>query len=210
MTSTALRVVVETTPKKCFASALDWPGWSRSGKTEEDAIEQLLEYQERYGEIARRAGLKFPSEVAAVEVVERTPGNATTAFGAPVMIAQGHYEPLTRTDRAHLVALLEAAWAFLDEVAAGAPAELRKGPRGGGRDTAAVLEHVRNPEGAYARKMGMETRGVPDLHAAVIAFLASAEAWAAPGNGVWPKRFGAQKFIWHILDHAWEIQDRSA
>lgn len=209
MNADVLRIVVESTPKKAFASALDWPGWSRSGKTEEAAIEQLLEYQQRYAEIAKRAGLTFPSAVSEVDVVERGAGNATTEFGAPVLIAEAHFEPLSRAESARFASLLSAAWEFLDLVADGAPAELRKGPRGGGRDTAKVLEHVRNPEGAYARKMGIATKDVPDLRAAILRFLSDPEATAVSGEGFWPKRFGAQKFIWHILDHAWEIQDRS-
>jgi hypothetical protein len=37
-------VAIEATDKKSFATAVDWPGWSRSGKTEELAIEALLAY----------------------------------------------------------------------------------------------------------------------------------------------------------------------
>ena len=32
-----LAVVLEVAPKKAFASAFEWPGWSRSGKTPEAA-----------------------------------------------------------------------------------------------------------------------------------------------------------------------------
>ena len=207
MRSTALRVVVESTPKRAFASALDWPGWSRSGKSEEGAIEQLLEHQLRFAEVARRAGLAFPMDIDDVDVVERGPGNATTEFGAPAFIADAHRGELSTTECLRLVALLKAAWGYFDDVVAQAPAELRKGPRGGGRDTAALVAHVHDPEGAYARKMGIVTRGVADVRAAVIATLAQPQEVA--GDGVWPKRFGAQKFIWHTLDHAWEIEDRS-
>ena len=41
--STTIRVTVEATPKKAFASAVDWPGWSRSGKTEELALTALAD-----------------------------------------------------------------------------------------------------------------------------------------------------------------------
>lgn len=50
--------------------------------------------------------------------------------------------------------LLEASWAYLDAVAAASAAELRKGPRGGGRDRDAMLRHVQEAERAYAPKVG--------------------------------------------------------
>ena len=25
----------------------------------------------------------------------------------------------------------------------------------------------------------------------------------------WPQRYAAQRIAWHVLDHAWEMQDRS-
>jgi Transposase, Mutator family len=54
--------------------------------------------------------------------------------------------------------LVTAAWATFDEVAAGSPAELRKGPRGGGRDRDKLIDHVIGAEAAYARKLGVELR----------------------------------------------------
>ena len=26
----------------------------------------------------------------------------------------------------------------------------------------------------------------------------------------WPTRYAARRIAWHVLDHAWEIEDRSA
>ena len=40
-------VFVESGRKRVFASALDWPGWCRSGRTEELAIEALAAYLPR-------------------------------------------------------------------------------------------------------------------------------------------------------------------
>ena len=37
-------VYVEVGAKRAFASAAGWPGWSRSGKTEEAALETLSAY----------------------------------------------------------------------------------------------------------------------------------------------------------------------
>ena len=51
-----IAVAIEGTRKKVFASALEWPGWSRSGKTPESAIENLLAYAPRYGPVVVAAG----------------------------------------------------------------------------------------------------------------------------------------------------------
>ena len=47
-----LRVYLERGDKRTFAGALDWPGWSRSGRDDEQALEALLAYAPRYA--ARR------------------------------------------------------------------------------------------------------------------------------------------------------------
>jgi hypothetical protein len=115
-----VRVCLETGGRLSFASALDWPGWARSGRGEEAAVEALRGYARRYAPVARAAGLELP-EVVRIDVVERLRGSASTDFGARLM---------------------EAGWKLFDEVVAAAPASLRKGPRGGGRDRDAVVDHV--------------------------------------------------------------------
>ena len=60
MSETSIRVLVETTPKKVFVSALDWPGLSRGAKTEEAAAESLRAHVERYVPVARAAGHPLP------------------------------------------------------------------------------------------------------------------------------------------------------
>ena len=47
-------------------------------------------------------------------------------------------------------------------MAAAAPAQLRKGPRGGGRDTAQIIEHVLGAEAMYARKLGLARDQAPE------------------------------------------------
>ena len=84
-----VRTVLEVSAKRSFASALDWPGWSRSGRSPEEARDNLFGYAERYATVARRAGmsLAMPSSVDQLEIVERLAGNKTTEFGAPSAIA---------------------------------------------------------------------------------------------------------------------------
>ncbi len=202
-----VRVVVEAGAKKVFASALGYPGWSRAGRTEPDAIEALIEYRERFAPIAARAGVIVPAHPT-VEVVERLTGNATTDFGAPGLPAAAEADPGSTADRRRDAALVSAAWEFFDEVEAAAPRELRKGPRGGGRDTDAIRAHLFEAEQAYKGKLGI--RGVTDLAAVREAMLAAITAGRAPQRpNDWPSAYAARRIAWHALDHAWEIEDRS-
>ncbi len=215
----ALAVLVETTPKRAFASALDWPGWARSGRDEEAARAALAGYAARYGEVAAAAGYAPPGggETPVLEVVERAAGNATTAFGAPDIRAALDARPLDAAGAARIVTLLAAAWTTLDRIAAGAPAELRKGPRGGGRDRDAVVGHVLSAESAYARTIGIRSPqpAVGDVAAISAQRDAIAALLAEPSDGTplagrkWPPRYAARRIAWHVLDHAWEIEDRS-
>jgi hypothetical protein len=206
-----VRVGIETTPKKVFASALDWPGWSRAGKDQEAALAALADAAPRYAAVAGTAGLPFEAS-AAFEVVETAEGTATTAFGAPDVRFEADQRPTTKTDGERLAALLDAAWTTFDSVVAGAPAELRKGPRGGGRDRDRIVEHVRGADEGYARVLGIK----PGDHASHEELRAAAlEVVRRPSDGTpvagrkWPVRYAARRFAWHALDHAWEIEDRS-
>jgi hypothetical protein len=216
--ATATRVFMEVGAKRTFACALDWPGWCRAGRTEELALEALAAYAPRYAVAAERAGIALPAGAAgALRVVERLPGSATTDFGAPGAIAGADAAPLRRSQAERHTALVVAAWAVLDQVAATAPAELRKGPRGGGRDRDKMIDHVLSAEAAYARKLGVRQRPPAVGDAAAIAALreAIAAVLRAPSDGTapvpkgWPPRYAARRIAWHALDHAWEMQDRS-
>lgn len=66
---------------------------------------------------------------------------------------------------------MQAGWETLDGIAAHAPAQLRRGPRAGGRDRDTMLEHVLGAEQAYARKLGVPlTKPAPHDVAAARAF----------------------------------------
>jgi hypothetical protein len=201
-------VYLEQGAKRAFACAYDWPGWCRSGKDERTALEALADYAPRYAAVASEAGLPFGVAAGDLEVVDRVPGSATTDFGAPAAVAPRDAEPLDRPEAERLAALVEAAWRALERVAAGAPAELRKGPRGGGRDRDEILEHVAGAEEMYARKLGLRLKP-PELRPAILEALRSAGSGEEAAEGAWPPRYAARRIAWHALDHAWEIEDRS-
>jgi hypothetical protein len=80
-----------------------------------------------------------------------------------------------------LADLVAAAWAIFDEVAAGSPAELRKGPRVGGRDRDQLIGHVIGVDTVYARKLGVTLKppAMGDLAAIVNYARRSSASWAA-------------------------------
>jgi hypothetical protein len=214
-TDGAVRVVVEAGRSLSFASALDWPGWARSGRGEEAAVEALRAQAPRYAPVAVAAGLQ-PPDPARIEIVERLPGSPTTDFGALAAIADAERVVLSAAEAERLVRLLEAGWAVLDGVVANAPAGLRRGPRGGGRDRDAIVDHVLAAEAAYARKLGLRvSRPATDAPARAVQRRALADVLrvaAAPhpaGAMGWPPRYGIRRLAWHVLDHAWEIEDKS-
>lgn len=213
-----LSVYVELGRKRTFASAIDWPGWSRGGKTEEQALASLADYAPRFAPVADAAGLSLPAGVEGdLDVRERVRGNATTEFGALGVVADVDRARVTAAAARRLLALLQAAWSTLDDAVVVAPSQLRKGPRGGGRDRDAMVAHVLGAEAAYARKIGVRHRQ-PELgdQAALDAVRADiVEALGRPSDGEplvergWPARYAVRRMAWHVLDHVWEMQDKS-
>jgi hypothetical protein len=215
----ATKVYLEVGTKRVFAAALDWPGWARSGKNEDAALATLGDYAVRYAPVAEAAGVRFPKSAAdRFDVVERVPGSATTDFGALGAAASADQQPLTKAQAERLAAIVAASWRYFDEVVAGAPAELRKGPRGGGRDRDKIVDHVVGAEASYVRMIGLRFKesevatldGLARMRAAILDTLRSARA-PEPDLKTkrWPYRYAARRIAWHVLDHAWEIQDRS-
>jgi hypothetical protein len=148
-------------------------------------------------------------------VVERVKGNATTDFGAPGVIPTLAKHPLTKAQAERRAALVDASWKVFAGVVKGAPASLRKGPRGGGRDRDKMAAHVDDAEFAYARKFGVrhkqstDPKAVAAMRADLLAALRDARGDGMRPEGTWPARYTAHRVAWHVLDHAWEMQDRS-
>lgn len=213
MTGDMNRVYLELGSKKVFACSVDWPGWCRIGKSEELALDTLQDYTPRYQVIAERAGLPFAPGVQVV--VERVKGDTTTDFGSLSAIPELDAEPVEVAEAERAVALLRASWAILGEVAAASPAELRKGPRGGGRDRDPMVDHVIEAERAYARKIGVRHKPLKDDAALAVMRDEIAEVLARPSDGGplvpggWPARYTVRRMAWHVIDHIWEMQDRT-
>jgi hypothetical protein len=75
---------------------------------------------------------------------------------------------------------------------------------------------VHGAEVMYARKMGLPrdkaAEAGPGAEAAlrdrITAAFRSPGQVATPPNG-WPLRCAARRIAWHVLDHRWEIEDKS-
>ena len=210
-----LRLLVEFMPKKTFASALDWPGWSRSGKTESDAIETLLAYADRYRAVTDLAELVLPGSFE-VDVVDRLPGEMTTEFGVPSHIHQVERDSVEKSEIEHQLAVLKASWKHFDDVRKTVTAELRKGPRGGGRDRDRIVDHVIQSDRGYARHIDVRSptfdsfdeKAVEQHHRAVFSAIPPLHEGLPEGAKGWPVRYAIRRMAWHILDHIWEMQDK--
>ncbi len=204
-------VAIEAADKKAFATAVDWPGWSRSGKTEELAIEALVAYADRYAAVARLAGETSPTGADLdVNVVERSSGGGGTEFGVPSNVTKQDRRPVEAAAAKRLAKLVAAAWDTFGATAKAAPEELRKGPRGGGRNTSKLVEHVEGADEAYAREMGIKLKApIEEVRAAMLDALRQPSDGSPLADRRWTARYAAHRIAWHALDHAWEIEDKS-
>src|SRR5437867_732416 len=219
----AVEVYLERGSKRVFAGAIEWPGWSRSGRDEDAALQALADYGHRYKKALGRAAANLapPKGPAELAVVQRLKGDATTDFGAPGKTPSADRRPLGEREADRWAAILRSSWRAFDraaDAAVGVP--LRKGPRGGGRELDAMVAHVLDPERAYVTRLGGTERMPSDREIGaqmaavrdgfVEAFLIRARGEPAPkprrSGKLWAPRYAVRRSAWHALDHAWEIE----
>ncbi len=214
-----IRTVIERGPKgkKAVAFAIDWPGWSRGAKTDALAVEVLEAYRSRYRPVSERAGLESELDAAGdLETVEQFEGTGSTDFwGISFSSASIELEPMSEAACERKITLLQASWSFFDEVSQWVSAELRKGPRGGGRDRDQIIAHTFGTERNFAKKLGVITpQGAmltpQGLAAHRAAYLEAIRAHHAEGKNArsWTIAFLLRHSAYHMLDHAWEMEDK--
>jgi len=215
-----LRVLIEqpTRGKRWVAIAADWPGLERGGKTEGEAVAKLVRYVPRYLPIAKR--VRLGSELAAqtdVEIIGRYTGVGSTDFwGISFAPSPLDRKPFDAKLFERNVRLLRAAWAELDETAARVSAELRPGVRGGGRSRDRIVQHVLVTEGDdFSKRVKAKSELKDLLTPRGLAhhrdrFVDAMRAWYAEGKplGKWTIPYLLRHTAYHVLDHAWEMQDR--
>ncbi len=156
-----LRVTLETGPKgkKVVAVAPDWPGLERGAKTEQAAIERLLSYVARYVTVTKLAGMESAFSTApVVDVVEHYPGTGSTDFwGISFAFSSIDKQGMSSKELERELTLMQACWAFFDDVRRRVSAEMQKGPRGGGRDRDHIVRHTLYAERDWAKMIGVLT-----------------------------------------------------
>jgi len=217
-----VRTVLERGPKekKFVAFAVDWPGWSRGGKTSGQTLDVLESYRERYRPVAASAGMAREFKAAGpLEIAEDRVGTGSTDFwGISFSPSSTEHGPMDEADLERRIALLQAAWAFFDDVAAHVSAELRAGPRGGGRDRNRIIRHVVRTESEdFAKQVGIripeESALTPEgLRQHRERYLAAMRDYNAGKVDrkmrSWTLPFLIRHSAFHMLDHAWEMQDK--
>ena len=214
-----LRVVLELGKKRrVVAGAVDWPGLDRWGTSEDDAIKRLSSYVPRYAGVAERAGLGSAlAQAREVVVVERVPGSSSTDFwGIAHAPSEIEREVLSPPDLGRRLDLLRACWAYFDAVAARVSAELRPGSRSAGRSRDQIIRHVYvNEPGQFSRKVEVRTAPEVVLRPDGLAthrqrYLDAIRAYNAAGKSArtWPIQFLVRRSAHHVMDHAWEMEER--
>ena len=214
-----LRVILEIGKKRrVVAGAIDWPGLDRWGTSEDNAMEKLLSYVPRYADVAKRAGMaRAFARARDVEVVERVPGSSSTDFwGIAHVPSQIEGEVLSPADLERRLDILAACWAYFDNVAKRSSGELRPGSRSGGRSRDQIIHHVYGTEpGQMSRKVEVRTPLEDVLRPDGLAthrkaYLEAIRAYNADGKPArtWPIQFLVRRTAYHLMDHAWEMEDR--
>jgi hypothetical protein len=217
----AVRTVVERGPKgkKAVAFAVDWPGWSRGAKSPELALETLESYRERYRPIAVAAGRADEFDAAGpLDVVEDRVGPGSTDFWGISFSPSGlEREPMDETELDRKIGLLRACWACFDGVAARVSPEMRKGPRGGGRDRDQIIRHtIRTESEEFAKRLGLRVpeggalppQGRREYRETYVTTMRAYNAGEGKRMRSWNLPFLIRHSAYHAMDHAWEMEDK--
>jgi hypothetical protein len=112
--------------------------------------------------------------------------------------------------------LLQACWALFDGVAASVSAEMRKGPRGGGRDRDQIIRHtIRTESEDFAKRLGLRVpegaaltpNGLRSHRKSYVAAMREYNAGEGKRMRSWNLPFLIRHSAYHVMDHAWEMED---
>jgi hypothetical protein len=123
---------------------------------------------------------------------------------------------LPRVDLERRLDLLRACWAHFDDLAARVSAELRPGSRSAGRSRDQIIRHVYlNEPDQFSRKVEVRTPLDVVVTADGLAthrqqYLDAIRAYNAEGKPArtWPIQFLVRRTADHVMDYAWEMEDR--
>jgi len=218
--SDTLRVLLEigTKGRRVVAAATEWPGLDRWGTNEEIALAKVETYLPRYAGVAERAGLADAfARQRTVDVIERYRGSSSTDFwGIAHVTSETEREVLSEADLERRLVVLQGCWVYFDGVVARVSDELRPSGRGGGRARGQIIRHTYGTEpNQFSRKVEVRTPVdvvlTPDgLAAHRQAYLEAIRAYNAEGKAArtWSIQFLIRRTAHHVMDHAWELEDR--
>jgi hypothetical protein len=216
------RVTLEVGPKgkKVVAVAPDWPGLERGAKTTEEAVEKLRSYIGRYSQVAKLAGMEAEFEaIKDFKVAEQYPGTPSTDFwGISFAFSSIDRRTMSARELDRELKLMQAAWKFFDHVRGRVSAKMQKGLRGGGRDRDHIVRHILLNEQDWARGVGvlapddaiLTARGLKKHREAYCRAIRDYHAQGRMAGKIakWPIRYLMRHTAYHVLDHAWEMEDK--
>lgn len=217
-----MRVTLEIGPKgkKVVAVAPDWPGLERGAKTTEGAVERLRSYIPRYSMVAKLAEMSAEFDIIKdVDVVEQYPGTGSTDFwGISFAFSAIDKQYMSGEELDRELMLMQACWAFFDDVRGRVSSEMQKGVRGGGRDRDQIVRHVFAAEQDWTKKVGVLTpddamltdewvKAHRDTYCQAIRDYHSQDKLAGK-IAKWPLRYLIRHTAFHTMDHAWEMEDK--
>jgi hypothetical protein len=217
-----VHTVIERGPKgkRSVAFGIDWPGWSRGATNAELALKLLESYRDRYRPVADRAGMAREFDASGpLEIVEDRIGTGSTDFwGISFSPSATEHGPMDEAEFERRITLLRACWAFFDGVAARVSPEMRKGPRGGGRDRDRIIRHtIRTESEDFAKQVGLRipegaaltSDGLRQHRDAYVAAMRAYNAGEIERRmRSWTLPFLIRHSAYHTLDHAWEMEDK--
>jgi hypothetical protein len=151
-------------------------------------------------------------------VEDRVGTGSTDFWGISFSPSSREHGPMGEPEFDRAIKLLRAAWSFFDGVAARVSPEMRKGPRGGGRDRDRIIRHtitqesesfatqvgLHIPEGAALTPDGLKRHRETYVEAMrrynAGEFEKAMRSWTLP--------FLIRHSAFHTLDHAWEMEDK--
>ena len=154
-----------------------------------------------------------------LEIVEDRIGPGSTDFwGISFSASSTEHGPLTDAEFERAVTLLRACWTYFDGVAERVSPEMRKGPRGGGRDRDRIIRHtIRTESEDFAKQVGLRIpqeaaltpEGLRKHRAEYVAAMRAYNAGQAERRmRSWTLPFLIRHSAFHTLDHAWEMEDK--
>ena len=179
----------------------------------------LESYRERYRPVAVAAGMADEFDAAGrLVVVEDSVGTGSTDFWGISFSPSGfEQEPMDDTEIDRKIELLRACWGFFDAVASRVSAEMRKGPRGGGRSRDEIIRHtIRTESEDFAKRLGLRVpeggaltpKGLRDYRAMYVATMREYNDGETKRMRSWNLPFLIRHSAFHTMDHAWEMEDK--